>query len=381
MYACTLPLVAGPASESRVIDGHIQNISCTGLCLLARQRLKISELLVGEIGFPGTRASVPTLLQVRWLRKNSFGARYRAGLHFVVQAGIVAALRAGQNRPGCGKDARLASLEIAARFPLSHSHDDELRLHSQCLDGIAQSNILKWLDKGATVSLQPSANPVRISRGQSDEGRISRHCSATAPATGPLSLPLPLFNAWPLRPAHGFNLYGWVFESAEFLNVRADLQHGVRDIIRILLRTEKYVVGQPNGLFVGRTLGYGAVETGFQIEGRLAAPTERRPFCRIDGKERALIYGLVKEAVAGNAFHLQRAQERGARNAAEIFGEVLEDELVCRHASLAFVGGEESEARCPAQPFGEVLHIGLADLGLFGQTLKLRRQDHGLQFS
>ena len=29
-------------------------------------------------------------------------------------------------RPGCGKDARQASLEIAPRFPLSHSHDDEL---------------------------------------------------------------------------------------------------------------------------------------------------------------------------------------------------------------------------------------------------------------
>ena len=93
MYACTLPLVAGPASESRVIDGHIQNISCTGLCLLARQRLKISELLVGEIGFPGTRASVPTLLQVRWLRKNSFGPRYRAGLQFVLQGGFTQVLQ------------------------------------------------------------------------------------------------------------------------------------------------------------------------------------------------------------------------------------------------------------------------------------------------
>ena len=29
-------------------------------------------------------------------------------------------------RPSCGKDARGASLEIASRFPLSHSHDDEL---------------------------------------------------------------------------------------------------------------------------------------------------------------------------------------------------------------------------------------------------------------
>ena len=28
-------------------------------------------------------------------------------------------------RSGCGKDARAASLEIAPRFPLSHSHDDE----------------------------------------------------------------------------------------------------------------------------------------------------------------------------------------------------------------------------------------------------------------
>jgi hypothetical protein len=31
-------------------------------------------------------------------------------------------------RPGCGKDAREASLEIAPRFPLSHSHDDELKV-------------------------------------------------------------------------------------------------------------------------------------------------------------------------------------------------------------------------------------------------------------
>jgi hypothetical protein len=33
-------------------------------------------------------------------------------------------------RPGCGKDARPASLEIAPRFPLSHSHDDELKVTS-----------------------------------------------------------------------------------------------------------------------------------------------------------------------------------------------------------------------------------------------------------
>jgi hypothetical protein len=93
LYGCTLPLIVRPTGTSRIVDGHVQNISSGGVCLLAQKRLKVSELLVGEIAVPGTRASIPTLLQVRWLRKNSFGPRYRAGLHFVLQAGITQALR------------------------------------------------------------------------------------------------------------------------------------------------------------------------------------------------------------------------------------------------------------------------------------------------
>ena len=93
LYGSTLPLVVGPTGTSRIVDGHVQNISSGGLCLLVRKRLKVSELLVGEIGLPGTRASIPTLLQVRWLRKNSFGPSYRTGLHFVLQGGITQALQ------------------------------------------------------------------------------------------------------------------------------------------------------------------------------------------------------------------------------------------------------------------------------------------------
>jgi len=93
MHGCTLPLVVGAIEKSRVVDGHVQNISSGGLCLLARQRLKVSELLVGEIAVPGTRASIPTLLQVRWLRKNSLEPRYHAGLQFVLQGGITQALQ------------------------------------------------------------------------------------------------------------------------------------------------------------------------------------------------------------------------------------------------------------------------------------------------
>jgi hypothetical protein len=100
LFGSTLPLLAAPAGLSRIVDGHVQNISSGGLCLLAQKRLKVSELLVGEIAVPGTRASIPTLLQVRWLHKNSFGPRYRAGLHFVLQAGITQALKTSTRSAG-----------------------------------------------------------------------------------------------------------------------------------------------------------------------------------------------------------------------------------------------------------------------------------------
>ena len=93
LHGGTLPLAMGPTGTSRIVEGHVQNISSDGLCLLVRKRLRVSELLVGEITVPGTRASIPTLLQVRWLTKNSSGPQYRAGLHFVLRAGVTQALQ------------------------------------------------------------------------------------------------------------------------------------------------------------------------------------------------------------------------------------------------------------------------------------------------
>jgi hypothetical protein len=100
LSGCTLPLIAAPAAASRAVEGHVQNISSSGLCLLAQKSLKVSELLVGEIVVPGTQASIPTLLQVRWLQKNSFGPRYRAGLHYVLQGGLTDALHTSTKATG-----------------------------------------------------------------------------------------------------------------------------------------------------------------------------------------------------------------------------------------------------------------------------------------
>lgn len=142
----------------------------------------------------------------------------------------------------------------------------------------------------------------------------------------PISLPLSLFDPRTLGAAHSFNFDGRMLEPAQLLDVLADLPHGVGDVVGILLRTEEDVVWEPNGLFVGGALGDRTVVACLQIEGVLAAPTERRPFAQVDGEERTPVYRFVEEAIAGNAFHLQRAQKRRTRDAAEMFGQILEDD-------------------------------------------------------
>ncbi len=87
-----LPLIAKPNVKSRV-EGKVENVSSGGLCLVATSPLKISEMLVGEIAVPGTQATIPTLLQVRWLEKGSRGSQYRAGLNYVLQSGVSEALK------------------------------------------------------------------------------------------------------------------------------------------------------------------------------------------------------------------------------------------------------------------------------------------------
>ena len=92
--ACPLPLVVRASHRPHVIEGHIQNISSGGMCVLTGRPLRVSELLWGEIALPGTRAGIPTLLQVRWFHKNSYGSRHRVGLGFVLHGGIPDLLRA-----------------------------------------------------------------------------------------------------------------------------------------------------------------------------------------------------------------------------------------------------------------------------------------------
>jgi hypothetical protein len=108
LHGWNLPLIAQPTSKTRLVEGRVQNVSSGGLCLLAQAPLRVSEMLVGEIALPGTQASIPTLLQVRWLRKNPRGAKFSAGLHYVLRSGIADALQtpATPSTPGPSKRQR-----------------------------------------------------------------------------------------------------------------------------------------------------------------------------------------------------------------------------------------------------------------------------------
>ena len=67
-----------------VIRGRIQNISEGGVCLLSKGSIPEPALVRCEIAVPGTRAVIPTVMQVRWNRRTSLTDGYKIGLQFIV---------------------------------------------------------------------------------------------------------------------------------------------------------------------------------------------------------------------------------------------------------------------------------------------------------
>ena len=71
----------GPKTAVR---GRIQNVSQGGACLLGNRSIPASSLVRCEIVVPGTRAAIPTLMQVRWTQKTSTNGSYKIGLQFLL---------------------------------------------------------------------------------------------------------------------------------------------------------------------------------------------------------------------------------------------------------------------------------------------------------
>ncbi len=66
------------------IYGEVSDISEGGLCLLTVDAANVSEPVRCVIRVPQIPAGIPTLLQVRWARKDGLGPTYRVGLQFLV---------------------------------------------------------------------------------------------------------------------------------------------------------------------------------------------------------------------------------------------------------------------------------------------------------
>ena len=66
------------------ISGEVSDISEGGLCLVTVDAANVSEPVRCVIRVPEIPAGIPTLLQVRWSRKDGLGPTYRVGLQFLV---------------------------------------------------------------------------------------------------------------------------------------------------------------------------------------------------------------------------------------------------------------------------------------------------------
>ena len=78
----------GSGSEieiEKAVIGRVQNVSRGGICLVSPQPMAQSCLVRCEIAVSEIPVSIPTLMQVRWTRKQSLQAdTYVTGLQFVL---------------------------------------------------------------------------------------------------------------------------------------------------------------------------------------------------------------------------------------------------------------------------------------------------------
>ena len=73
-----------PGRGGLEISGEVADISEGGLCLVTGDTAEVSDPIRCVIHVPHIPAGIPTLLQVRWARRDGLGPTYRVGLQFLV---------------------------------------------------------------------------------------------------------------------------------------------------------------------------------------------------------------------------------------------------------------------------------------------------------
>jgi c-di-GMP-binding flagellar brake protein YcgR len=70
------------APKDKLILSSIKNISAGGVCMEAKEKLRVGEFVQLYINFPWLSSPVPALAKVVWLRKPGRQEKYEYGLEF-----------------------------------------------------------------------------------------------------------------------------------------------------------------------------------------------------------------------------------------------------------------------------------------------------------
>ena len=77
-------LLAFPRGREETIQGRIENINRTGVCLVTTKFIETSSVLQCEIFPAELRMGIPTMMEVRWIKRDSAGPGMRIGLRYLL---------------------------------------------------------------------------------------------------------------------------------------------------------------------------------------------------------------------------------------------------------------------------------------------------------
>src|ERR1700674_357791 len=140
-------------------------------------------------------------------------------------------------------------------------------------------------------------------------------------------------------------------------------------------------MGKPHRFMIGGAVRLWTRIHVSEIERFIASPTQSREISWVQREKRALVYRLIEQTVAGDAFQLQGRDKRGARNFFRLLGKILHHITVGSLTRNTRLGLQKADAWRIFQLRFKPFHVSCADFRLRGKPVELRAEDGGLKFS
>jgi c-di-GMP-binding flagellar brake protein YcgR len=70
--------------QATKMEGQIQNVSESGICFVTTEALKNTQIVKLEFPLPVNGPAIPTVVEVRWVRRTPGKKAYQVGLRFLL---------------------------------------------------------------------------------------------------------------------------------------------------------------------------------------------------------------------------------------------------------------------------------------------------------